>query len=413
MNKNKILKKVVSEISLGSEELASLNKQVLEITKKIKKNLKDEKIILGGSLAKKTLIKKDGQDIDLFVIFKDEDSTKNLAEILKKSKIDVKVIHGSRDYFHYTLGKITFEFIPIVKLTKDKANKNVTDFSPLHVDYISGRIKKNSSLAGEIRLAKSFCMAGEIYGAESYIGGFSGYALELLVCHFGGFKKFLKGIQKEDYIDPEKHFKNKKEAFREINGSKLLSPLVLIDPTYKYRNVCAGLTSESFAEIRSLAKDFLKNPSEDFFKIVSFDQQYFLDNSKKEKTTSLIINLKTNRENKDIAGTKMKKFAKFLINQLERKQQEVKDFKFVYSGEKTAKLFLAIKLKDTVEIRGPEKTKEKALSEFKKSRKEIYFSKGFAFAKEKFKLKDFLKKESIVARQMDVEVDLKNLKICF
>ncbi len=63
-------------------------------------------------------------------------------------------------------------------------------------------------------LAKTFAHACDCYGAESYINGFSGYALELLICHYKTFSKFLKEIIKIDnnqiIIDDAKFYKTKK-----------------------------------------------------------------------------------------------------------------------------------------------------------------------------------------------------------
>ena len=56
--------------------------------------------------------------------------------------------------------------------------------------------KIKGKILDEIRLAKAFCHANGCYGAESYIKGFSGYALELLVYHYGSFQKFVKAITK-------------------------------------------------------------------------------------------------------------------------------------------------------------------------------------------------------------------------
>ena len=65
--------------------------------------------------------------------------------------------------------------------------------------------------------------------------------------------EFLKGVKRLRVIDPMKYFKGgEREVMREINSSKLQGPLVVVDPTYKYRNVCAGLglrTFEKFLDV--------------------------------------------------------------------------------------------------------------------------------------------------------------------
>jgi tRNA nucleotidyltransferase (CCA-adding enzyme) len=213
---------------------------------------------------------------------------------------------------------------------------------------------------------------------------------------------FLKKIQKETFLDPEKRFKNQKEAFREVNQSKLLSPLVLIDPTNKYRNVCAGLNNESLEKLRISAKELLKNPSEDFFKIEEFREEEFFEKAKEKKLKVLRVELETNRENKDIAGTKMKKFFNFLIRELNLKEQEVVYSEFVYNQGKKSQGYLTIREKTEVKIIGPKKGMKEAIEKFKKVRKKIYFSKGFACVKEKFNLDEFIKRTRRVSEEMGV-----------
>jgi tRNA nucleotidyltransferase (CCA-adding enzyme) len=401
-----VLKEVLKNIDLDKKEISKIKKRSQEIVQVLKKN-SNENIILGGSFAKNTLIKKEIQDIDIFIIFENEESTKNLEKILKKSKIDAKKIHGSRDYFQLKENNTIFEFIPIVKIGKN--NKNVTDFSPLHVKYINKKTNKNKELLKEIKLAKHFCIAQEVYGAESYIQGFSGYALELLICYYKNFTNFLKGIQKDDFIDIEKQFKNKKEAFREINQSKLLSPIVLIDPTQKYRNVCAGLNKESLEKLKDSAKKFLRNPSEDFFNLKVFNEADFLKNYKKKGVEIYVLELRTDRENKDIAGTKMKKFFNFLLRELGSKEQKILSSEFVYDGGKIAKSYIAIIPKEFLEIVGPKKEMKEAVERFKKARKNIFFSKGFACTKEKFVISKFFKDKKVVSKSMDITFDWEKL----
>jgi tRNA nucleotidyltransferase (CCA-adding enzyme) len=129
----------------------------------------------------------------------------------------------------------------------------------LHVKIFNKKIKSKKILE-EIKLAKAFCSANGTYGAESYINGFSGYALELLVYYYGSFEKFLKEAVKDRkdklIIDIEKKYKNSKEILLQLNGSKLLSPIIVIDPTCKERNVLAALSYETYDKFKICAKNF-------------------------------------------------------------------------------------------------------------------------------------------------------------
>ena len=231
MNLKGILKKEIEKISLCKREQDEIDNQVKEIIELLNSRGLTAKI--GGSLAKGTMIKKDFQDIDLFIISKEDE----IDKIYDKIK-DLKVtrIHGSRDYFHIKRDNLTMELIPVLETLKPEDAKNVTDLSLMHVKYVKKKLNKNSKLINEIKLAKAFCYANECYGAESYIKGFSGYALELLIIHFKSFMNLIKKIDKERIIDIEKLYRNKKEIMQELNESKLISPVVLIDPTNKKRN---------------------------------------------------------------------------------------------------------------------------------------------------------------------------------
>ncbi len=399
-----ILKEVLENISPSKQELTKIQKQAKNIINILKKvNLKAE---IGGSLAKGTILKKQNQDVDLFVVLEKE-KINQFPSLLKKSKLNFEIIHGSRDYAKVNEENLIFELIPVLKFKKPEQTENVTDFSLVHVKYIKNLTTKNKKFADEIRLAKAFCHAQNCYGAESYIGGFSGYALEVLVCYFGGFLKFLSGIQKENIIDPKKYFKNKNEILRELNQSKLQSPIILIDPTYEYRNVCAGLTKETFDLFIKSAKDFLKSPSKDFFEKKEFNLQNFKDKNKDLDIYELEI--KTNAQPGDIAGTKMKKFFKFIIKELERKEQSIVDSEFIYTDGQESLAYLAIKTRPEVEIIGPKTDMEKAIKEFKKVRKTTYVSRGFVCAKENVSIDNIFTNSTLIAESMNVGFDFKKI----
>jgi len=388
-----ILKEELKKISLSPKELKEIKKSADEFVKKISTADKKIKVEIGGSLAKETLIKKNKQDVDVFVVFENETATTNLEKILKKAKLDFEVVHGSRDYFKVYDNKtdIVFEIIPVVENKNPSEANNVTDVSLKHVKYVKHKLNKNKKLVDEIKLAKAFCHGCDVYGAESYIQGFSGYALECLIIYFGGFEKFLRRIKKTKFIDLEKYFKNGKEAMREINKSKLQSPFVLVDPTYKYRNVVAGLSLETFNKFLECAERFLKSPSVNAFEKENVDDFVFgmKDFAKNKKINFIEVEFETDRQEGDIAGTKMKKFFDFVVSSLERKQQEILMKKFYYLGEgKNAKGFLVLKEKNEIDVRGPSVKMKEAVSRFKKCNKKTFVKKGFVWKKEKVDLEE-------------------------
>jgi len=396
-NINFILKQELEKISLTKTEIAELEKQASEIVKKIQ----GIDVRIGGSLAKGTLVRKDKQDIDIFAVFKNEEETKKLGSILKKAKLKARLRHGSRDYFQIIKGNVIFEIIPVVAVSKPWKADNVTDVSLMHVDYIKKKIRKNKKLADEIKLAKVFCHACGCYGAESYIKGFSGYALEVLIIYFGSFIKFLKKAGQKKIIDPEKQFKSDRDVLQELNASKLQSPLVVVDPTYRFRNITAGLSEETFYNFLDCAKKFLKSPSVKAFEKKKFDVSVLEKLAKKKKARLIKLKITSDRQEGDIAGTKMKKFFDFLCWSLEKKEQQVLGKEFVYSGEGyESEGYLIVKERKVIEVGGVDVGLKDAVKNFKKVRKKTYTKNKKVYAKEKVDVMKVLKKADLVGAEM-------------
>jgi tRNA nucleotidyltransferase (CCA-adding enzyme) len=402
MNLKQILKEELKKISISQEELKQLNKEAENILKTLKNNKLSAYV--GGSLAKGTLIKKDIQDIDIFVVFDSEEKIEKLSKILSREKIGFKIIHGSRDYFHVIKQNLIIELIPVLKTTKQV--KNSTDLSLAHVNYIKNKIKKSKKLADEMKIAKAFCFAQNIYGAESYIKGFSGYSLELLMCYFGSFEKFLKNIEVKRVIDIEREYKNETEIKQELNESKLQSPIILIDPTYKYRNALSCLSEETFTRFLEIKNKFLKSPSIKFFerKEVSIDKLKLL--AERNKAKFLQLELKSEKQEGDIAATKMKKLFDFICKELERKNQKLIAQEFVYKGGQEAHGFLVIRENKEIVIPGPPVKFMEAAKRFKKAHKKTFVKNNAHYAKEKITLDDIFSRIKQTEQEMQTSFDI-------
>ncbi len=404
---NSVLEEVLQDICLSKEQEFELKKIANEFINKLKKH--NLNVGIGGSLAKNTLIKKKTQDIDIFVVFNSEKEIGRLEIILKQLKLKLKKVHGSRDYFQVNISpNVIIEVIPVLKIKKKQDVDNVTDFSLSHVNYIRNKIKKDSKLANQIKLAKVFCHAQDCYGAESYIKGFSGYSLEVLVCYFGGFINFLKNIGKEKYkiIDPEKYFKNKQQILWELNESKLKSGLIIIDPTYKYRNVCAGLSKETFEKFLKSVNNFLKFPSIKAFEKQEINFSKIKSFAKKRNAKLLKIIFKTEKQEGDIAGTKMRKFFDFICSEFERKSQKVLQKEFVYEKGNSATVYLIIKEKKQIERKGPPINDVSAVYRFKKAHKTVKKKGKFLYVHEKTSIQDVLKFLKRFEKDMNVKINI-------
>ncbi len=420
MKIDRVLEEVLAEISPNKIEIS----KSLDVANDLIISLRKQnfKAFIGGSFAKGTVVKRKGkQDLDIFVVFKTNEEIGKLEKQLGKIKLPgtLKRVHGSRDYFQIVCKDIVLELVPVLENNLFDEAENVTDFSLSHVKYVVKEISKNKKLADEIRLAKAFSKTQKCYGAETYLKGFSGYSLELLTIYFGSFLLVLKNLLslsskyregEKIVIDPEKHFKDKREVLREINASKLTGPVILVDPTYKYRNVTAGLGKETFQKFQKVAKEFLKNPSKNFFEEKEFNKSEWVKRNKKSNHIFVEISLSTKKEKEDIAAAKMKKFFDFTISQLERCSQRVKAQEFVYSGEgKYAKGYLIVEEKREVEIKGPPIKLKEASERFRQNKDNIFKKAGHYWSKEECGLETVFERIKKLEKEMGVDVKFEML----
>jgi tRNA nucleotidyltransferase (CCA-adding enzyme) len=357
------MKSVVNKITPDKQEEKALKKAAKHFTKKLNKELKHAKAILGGSVAKKTFLK-GSYDIDVFVQFdkkhyQNKDISKILHEKLKKinnstTKISgLHKIHGSRDYFQVTLDPFTFEIIPILRIKKAEEAENITDISPLHTKWVK---KKGRRLTSEIRLAKAFCKANKLYGAESYIRGFSGYTLEILTIAHKSFENLMKSAARwkpNTRIDIGKH------GVKNLNKSKL-SPLIVIDPVQQDRNTSAALSEKKFNEFIALAKTFLHNPSTEFFQKTKFDLE-------KIKSASILRIAPLNGK-EDVIGAKLIKAMDYIARKLKSEGYEIHEHDWHWDN-KEAFFWYFTKQKSLSEKKkhyGPPSKEKAHIQEFKK-----------------------------------------------
>lgn len=399
-NLNSVLKEVLEKVKPSGKELIEINKTLKSAVKKIEQNRKDRKInaevFVGGSFAKKTLIKKDSYDIDIFIRFDKKYKNELLSDMTEKILSGLKAVrvHGSRDYFKvHASDNLFFEIVPVKKVRNPREAENITDLSYSHVNYIKKKIKSEKIL-DEIRLAKAFCYANGSYGAESYVQGFSGYGLELLVYYYRGFLNFVKAMVKikdKMIIDIEKHHKKKNQILMDLNSAKLHSPIILIDPTYKQRNVLAALSEETFRNFQRTCREFLKKPSINFFKQGTINIEKIKKNSKSKGYEFILLKAETDRQEGDIAGSKLLKIYKHLVLEANR-FFDIKAKGFEYSKGKTAGFFFVGKKKKELLVSGPRIDQEKHVKRFRAKHKTIFIKNSRLYSKLylNFTLKQFL-----------------------
>ncbi len=421
---NSILKEILIDINPSKEELKSIDRFLKEFIsnfeKKLKANRIDAQVFVGGSYAKKTMIKKGRYDVDVFVRFDEkyrkQDISKLTERILRSFKSgNIISIHGSRDYFKINVNSIFFvEIIPVLKVKNPKEAENITDLSYFHVNYIKKKLK-TEKIIEDVRLAKAFCHANKCYGAESYINGFSGYAIELLVHYYKGFLNFVKAMEKikgKEIIDAEKLYKNKYEIAMNMNTAKMTSPVVLIDPTYKERNALAALSHETFRKFQEACRKFMKNPSREAFELKEIDLERIKKNAEKSKFEFILISTETEKPEGDVAGSKLIKFYRHLNQEVE-KSYNVSNSGFDYRGEREANFFFVARKKSEIIQQGPNTKDRDNVSIFKKHHKNTFIKGKRIYARDKFDksirqfIEDWKKTNSVKIREMHI----KNLEI--
>lgn len=408
-----LLNNVLSSIIPTEKEMRLINEKTWKFNLALRNHMNAEKIrvevFVGGSLAKNTLIKKKDYDIDIFIRFIGKVDTKALQSIIKKIDKNVKIVHGSRDYFIIKDKRLLFEIVPVKKINRPEKAENSVDLSYFHVKYVKNKINKNKKLANEIRLTKAFCYSAGCYGAESFMKGFSGYALELLIIHYKSLLTFLKEIaraKEKIIIDSARYYKNNEELLVYVNEAKINGPIILIDPTFKERNAAAALSYETFKKFQQYCIEFLKKPSESFFEKREVDIKILKTNAKKLKAKLIKIKLKTNRQEGDIAGTKLRKASEFLVRQI-TEYAEIKGKEFIYDDKKSADIYLILKEKDKIFKIGPPLKMMAHVAAFKRKHKQTIIRNKRIYAMEKIRsinsiLNEILKEKRKQMREIGV-----------
>src|SRR3989449_473357 len=186
---------VLARIRPTPDEEARIEKLVREILDRLRSTLRSKgweaKPFLAGSVAKGTHLT--GTEIDVFVAFPPDLPRADLEERgLALGKILEKGTHryAEHPYTRGWYGGFEVEIVPCYRITDATQRMSAVDRTPLHVDYVLGRVKEGQT--DEIRLLKAWAEGIGVYGAEAKILGFSGYLCELLVLKYGTFRGVLE-----------------------------------------------------------------------------------------------------------------------------------------------------------------------------------------------------------------------------
>lgn len=266
---NKIIRKVLNRVVPMPAERERVLKKVEEARSAIEKKFSsldpEIRVSVEGSVAKDTWLSGD-VDADIFISFPSTYDKSEIGKITISLVEDVfgksrcKERYAEHPYVTVSLDEtISADVVPCFKVA-DTRWMSATDRTPYHTAYIKERF--NDELRNGARLLKRYMKGVGVYGAEIKTGGFSGYLAELLIYHFGSFRKVLDAFSnfKPPFLIDFTASYSKDEAFSVFDGQ-----LVVIDPTDRARNVASAVRVDTLWQFVISTRDFLKSPSLRFF----------------------------------------------------------------------------------------------------------------------------------------------------
>jgi len=253
---------VLEDLRPTSEERAHICGIGKILLDEIAKSGKAEGMIV-GSIARHTWLRGD-KDLDIFMLFDPGLSRKELEEqgLALARKIAAKFTdtfhekYAEHPYINAIIDGVDIDLVPCYKVESAAHIQSAVDRTPFHTRYITDKI---NGLTDDVLLLKRFAKTGGIYGSDQMTEGFSGYLCEILILYHGGFRPLLEaasGWRTHQFIDPEKH-----------GAKKFEEPLIVIDPVDPKRNVAAAVSLDKLAGFVELARGYLEEPSESFFRL--------------------------------------------------------------------------------------------------------------------------------------------------
>ncbi|MBN2127452.1 MAG: CCA tRNA nucleotidyltransferase [Candidatus Diapherotrites archaeon] len=374
INIKKLLEKTLKKIKPIEKELKEEKKFTEEIIEKIQKlNPNIQETVLAGSLSRETHLKGD-RDFDIFILFDSKMPLKEFEfQAIETGKKFFKGHKWEKAYSQhpYIKGEINgfkIEVVPSYKISGTELMQSAVDRTPFHTKYLERKLTEKQK--DEVRLLKKFLKGINAYGAELKTNSMPGYLTELLILNYGSFENTLKEVSKWktiQIIDLEKQL-------TEEEAKKFDSPLIVIDPVDKTRNVAAAVSMNQKARFIAAAREFLKKPSEKFF----FEHKRKILNKSKIKEflkKKELIALKINYPKGELADNvwgQLKRLSKKIANALEEKEFIVYRFDEWTDEKKEMIIMLELEslvLQKTKKLIGPEITQEEHVNKFLEAHK--------------------------------------------
>ena len=329
------------------------NQVFILVNKEAEKQKSVVSVHFGGSYAKETWTP-EKIDIDIFVKFKKTTSEKNFETIGKKigfdslKKFKPYVRYSEHPFVEADIDGVGVNVVPCYDIKKGEW-KSAADRSTFHTEFMSEKL--TGLMKDDIRVLKCFLKINGMYGAEIAKQGFSGYVCEVLVYYLGGFENVLKKIAKLQ----------NNEMIGE-SPRKFDSPIVIIDPIDRNRNLGAAISIQNITNFILIARNFLKKNSISYFK-----PKKKIGTATHPISKIVSIQFKYKKRSDDIIYGQIKRAASSIESQLNKGGFNVlRTDSFVYDENKACLLFLLESLtinKDEIRI-GPDVFSSEFASKF-------------------------------------------------
>ena len=269
--------RILKEIVPTKREIDDLTEYSNELMGRLKDVMpKDVEIILAGSVARGTQIR-GKSDIDIFLLFPkyleerkmENDAIRLAKKVVSKSRGEsYEINYAEHPYLKLRNERrgIYADIVPAFKIRDSSERGSSVDRTQLHNIFVLENLDDRQK--NDVRVLKYLLQRHNIYGAESSRHAFSGYLCELLMAHYKSLLALLEGISSSKlplFIDVKENTELSGPSVPKEEEKRFNSPLIVIDPTDKNRNVAASVSQESISRLVLVARELLSNPSESAF----------------------------------------------------------------------------------------------------------------------------------------------------
>ncbi|XRO76080.1 CCA tRNA nucleotidyltransferase [Methanocaldococcus sp. 28A] len=378
--------------------MKKLQNKANEIINKIWEIVKENnypvlEVLLVGSSARNTNLK-DDYDIDIFVLFDKSTSEDELEEIGLKIGIEaIKRLNGiyninyaSHPYVNGKVGDYEVDIVPCYKIDFGEKIISAVDRTPLHHKFLKDRL--NEKLCDEVRLLKAFLKSLNLYGSDVKTKGFSGYLCELLILHYGSFINLIEDAQNWK-IGKKIILKDIFEIYKDVDIKNLKEfdePFIVYDPVDLNRNVASPLSKNNFCKFIFYSREFLKNPSIEFFRDYAKKMEKILED--REHGYRLILKIPREDVVDDILYPQMEKLQKSINKAIVKNEFVILSSK-CFADDNYCYLyweFLVHELPKITLREGPQIFKKERVESFLKKYDKVFIKdcKLFAYAERKY-----------------------------